>query len=80
MFKGTRHVLTFVINLQEVFWQRKCMTIGLFGVIKTTCQAMTINLIQLLDKYCLREKNAYEKNEKVKFEHNYYYTKICYKL
>jgi hypothetical protein len=40
------------------------MTIGLFGVIKTTRQAMTINLIQLLDEYCLGKKNAYVKNER----------------
>ncbi len=35
------------------------------GVIKTTCQVTTINLIQLLDEYCSGEKKMHMwKNEK----------------
>jgi hypothetical protein len=40
------------------------MTTCLFGVIKATCQAMMINLIQLLDEYFLGKKSVYVKNEK----------------
>ncbi len=54
MFKKTYDVFALVINFLGSDWQPKHVTIGLFKTIETTSQTLAKNLIELLDKYGLR--------------------------
>jgi hypothetical protein len=54
MFKRAYDVFALVIKFLGSDWQPKHVTIGLFKAIETTSQALARKLIELLDKYGLR--------------------------
>ncbi len=61
MSKNAYDIFALVINFLDENWQPKKVTIGLFEVTKTTCQALVINLSELLDSYGLKKIVAYVK-------------------
>jgi hypothetical protein len=66
MSKGAYDIFALVINFQDENWQPKKVTISLFEVIETTCQALARNLRELLDSYGLNKNIiAYVKDEGV---------------
>jgi hypothetical protein len=54
--KGAYDVFALVIIFLGKDWQPKHVTIGLFEMIETTCQALAKSLTNLLDKYGLMKK------------------------
>jgi len=58
MSKGAYDVSALVVNFLGSDWWPKHMTIGLFKTTKTTSEALAVNLVELLNKYGLWEKNC----------------------
>jgi hypothetical protein len=56
MSKGTHDVFVLIISFLGFDWKPKHVTLGLFEAIDITKQALTRNLIDLLDIYGLKNK------------------------
>jgi hypothetical protein len=57
MSKGAHNVFTEVINFLGANWRPKHVTIKLFEITEITRYVLVHNLIDLLKKYGLKEKN-----------------------